>query len=159
MRQRILSLLVLFACSPELLAQFGGGNSVSVISPYGELSKTHKFGLSFNGNVEYGLRKGAAGHLVSEIGYSIWRSDESVLTSRNLTAFSTMVGYRTPLLKSVYIETRFGLFFGDIKEFVAIPAIGIRLGRLDLNLGYNMNGDPRFINGRIAYFWTKRKDK
>ncbi len=158
MKNSTLLLFALLTNSYLGFAQFSAGNSISVMSPNGALSKTHNFGIGLNGNIEYGFKEDKFGHLVSEIGYSIWSSKEGNQIKDNLNSFSLMLGYRAPLFKSVYIETRFGQYFGDLNGFVVIPAIGVRMGNLDLNLGVTINNhSPQFVNTRVAYFWARKK--
>ena len=52
----------------------------------------------------------------------------------------------------IYLEARTGYYFGDVKEFVIVPAAGIRIGKLDLNVGYQLTEDFNFINFRLGYF-------
>ncbi len=54
----------------------------------------------------------------------------------------------------IYLELRMGYYFGDIEEFAVIPAAGLRLGKLDLNAGYQLSSGFNFLNFRLAYFWT-----
>ena len=56
-------------------------------------------------------------------------------------------------LSFLYLEMRTGYHFGKTDELVVIPAVGLRLGKMDLNVGYQVVGGFNFLNFRVGYFW------
>ena len=67
-------------------------------------------------------------------------------------AYNLLVGGKLGL-SFFYLEMRLGQYFGDFEEFIVIPAAGIRLGKLDLNVGYQLSSDLNYANFRLGYYW------
>jgi hypothetical protein len=54
----------------------------------------------------------------------------------------------------VYIAGRFGYAFGDFNHLIFTPAAGLRFKNLDLNIGYQLAGQSKWIPFRVGYFFN-----
>lgn len=127
------------------------GNSFSVLVPTGDFGKLYYGGYGLNGNLEAKLSKIA---IVGEFGYSSFMGDDLDGSDlEDVTAWNLVAGVKLSLLGPLYIEARTGYYFGDIDEFVLIPAAGARFKKFDLNVCYQAAGDVNFLNFRVGYLW------
>ncbi len=137
-----------------------GGNSLGVILPLADFSESYVVGVSFYGNIDYNLSK----HLILrfDLGWSDLSGEEKeyVDTEGNthtshpsLTVWEISGGLR--LKASIfYLEGRAGYFSG-INEFGMVPAVGLRLGKFDLQANYTIAGNKDMFGARISYYWAK----
>lgn len=148
-------LLITLLLPVTLSAQFIGGNSIAVLVPSGDFGETHTVGLGLYGNLEYELSEKSA--LLFELGWAQWSADDELGNSvvEDLTTWSLLGGINFSILGPLYIEGRGGYYFNDLQEWALIPAIGLRLGKFDLNVGANVLDPVPFWNGRIGFFWAK----
>ena len=146
-------ILILLLSSPFVLnAQFIGGNGISIVNASGDFGETHGVGVGITGNLEYKISKIA---LIFETAYTVWSGEEALgSTFENVSSLSFMGGIKFGLIGPVYIEARAGYYTGDLDEFAVIPAIGVRLKKLDFNLGHNIQDPTQFTNFRFVYFWN-----
>ena len=150
---RQLYLITLFlSTSQSAFSQLLVGNSASFLvgsGDHGDLYDTG-FGVGFNAELDIIGQLGLTG----EFAWNRWTansdygSDLSDANTYNLLA-GGKIGFSI-----IYLELRMGYYFGDIEEFAVIPAAGLRLGKLDLNAGYQLSSGFNFLNFRLAYFWT-----
>ena len=136
------------AFSQKLLA----GNSISYLKAAGDFGDSYHtgFGVNFNGELNLFGQLGITG----ELGWNHWNADNNNPGPElpNADAFDLLIGGKIGL-SFMYLELRAGYLFGDLEEFIIIPAAGLRLGKFDLNVGYQMVSDLNYLSFRLGYFW------
>ena len=127
------------------------GNSISFTLPSKEWREDYSVGLGFSMNLEHDLENLA---VVGEFGWVNWfRRQEGVSESELSDAWLLLAGLRYYLTKMVYVETRTGYYFKIPDSYVLLPAGGVRLRRLDLNIGYSFLENSAFLTFRVGYIW------
>ena len=53
----------------------------------------------------------------------------------------------------IYVEGRAG-YFSSFNKFGYVPAVGLRLGNIDIQGNYTFVGDDEYIAVRLAYYWA-----
>lgn len=132
------------------------GNSISFLNPVQDFGRFYSSGHGIKANFEFGT----AGPLsvTGELGWNKWSA--SPFDGSNVSdveAFDVMAGVRLNLIGPLYAEGRTGYYFGDFDKFTFIPAAGLRIRRFDLNVGYQLLNNIRFIDTRIGMFWGGRR--
>ncbi len=147
-------IILLFLFPLFLDAQSIGGFSLAIILPSGEFSDTHAAGVGFYGNFEHQFTEKFA--FVAETGGASWTAlDEETneYVEQDINTISVMAGANYKFLGPLYAEGRAGYYFRDLNKFALIPAVGLRLGRFDVNLGANVIDPYPFLNLRVGFFW------
>lgn len=54
----------------------------------------------------------------------------------------------------VYVETRAGYYFGDLKQFTFTPSLGFTFNSIDFNFGYQLAGNRKWFPLRIGYYFN-----
>ena len=149
------SLVAIFILlSHSAFSQFLFGNSASFLAGTGDFGERYDagFGVGFNGELKLIGQLGITG----EFAWNRWTANgDNTMDIDDANAYNLLVGGKLGL-SIIYLEMRVGQYFGDFDEFVVMPAAGVRLGKLDLNAGYQFSGDLNFFNFRMAYFWFGR---
>jgi len=134
------------------------GNSISYLAGAGDFGDAYDtgFGICFNTELKIIGQLGLTG----EFGWNHWSGNSDYPGSKmsDINVFDLLVGGKIGLWL-IYLEARTGYYFGDVEEFVVIPAVGLRLGKLDLNVGYQLAENFNFVNFRLGYFWIGGKKK
>ena len=127
------------------------GNSASFLSGFGDHGDMYDngFGLGVNADLKIMGQLGLTG----EFAWNRWSPSSNSSNLSDINTYNLLAGGKIGL-SFLYLELRMGYYFGDIEEFAVIPAAGLRLGKLDLNAGYQLSSDFNFFNFRLAYFWT-----
>jgi len=111
------------------------GNSVSYLNGSGNFGEMYDagFGISFNTELKIVGQFAVTG----EFGWNHWKGNSDFPGSKisDTNVFDLLIGGKIGLWL-IYLEARTGYYFGGVNEFVVIPAVGLRLGKFDLNLGY-----------------------
>ncbi len=128
------------------------GNSISYLAGAGNFGEAYDtgFGINFNAEIKIIGQLGLTG----EFGWNRWsgNSDFPGPEMSDINVYDLLVGGKIGLWL-IYLEARTGYYFGGVEEFVVIPAVGLRLGKLDLNVGYQLAENFNFVNFRLGYFW------
>jgi hypothetical protein len=129
------------------------GNSLGIILPAGNLQNDYRLGVAFSMHVDYSLKSKI--NLVAEFGWTnwFWQEDQGAITTNLSDAWSLLAGLRYEMLGPWYLETRTGYYFKTPGRWVLLPATGVRLNRIDLNLSYSILENSRFTVVRMTYFW------
>lgn len=146
-----LMMLIVASASTTVSAQkLIYGNSISLMAPTGDFGDVYKGGFGINANFEASFSKIG---VLGEFGYSTFAGDDDIIQVDDLSTWNLLVGAKLSLIGPLYIEGRTGYYFGDVDEFVIIPAAGVRFKKFDINAGYQAAGDFNFMNFRVGYFW------
>ncbi|RUA25143.1 MAG: hypothetical protein DSY76_06910 [Bacteroidetes bacterium] len=158
----IFSLLTVFAFSMQLKAQDSGwksGNSISVGFPVNNLNQyTHSIGVY--GNVDYNFNKHFAARF--DLGWNDFSGPEKTWIDQsgnthtdqpNMSVWEFTAGLRVQV-SILYIEARGGYYTG-INSWGVTPAVGLRLGKFDLQANYNIADKYEWGGIRLAYYWGK----
>ncbi|BDD00927.1 hypothetical protein [Persicobacter psychrovividus] len=162
----ILLLIVFLSASMAAKAQDAedrkliAGNSVAYIIPSGSMADTYTHGFGVFAHFDYPIGKYFAWRL--DVGWNDIAGDENqyvdvngqVLTNhpeRTIWEFSTGLQAKYSV---VYVEARVG-YLSSINSVGIIPAVGLRLGRVDLQGSYTMAGGEEYASIRLGYYWSK----
>ena len=150
-------LLCLLSFFPILVgAESIGGLSIAALAPTGDFAESHTAGLGVYGNFEYQFAEKAA--FTAELGHAQWAAEDEEgndVVNEDIRTFSAVVGLNYRFLGPLYVEGRTGYYFSDLNEVVLIPALGVRLGKFDLNMGANVLDPHPFLVVRVGFFWLK----
>ena len=164
MKKTILSFFVLlFILVSSSFAQEGekkwvSGNSFNVIIPQGDLAKEYNYGLGVYGNIDYNFNEHFAWRF--DLGWNDLEGDERTIVDTTgyvhthkpkISVWEFTTGLKASF-SVFYIEARGGYFTG-INEWGIIPAVGLRLGKFDINGSYKLLGDNNWVAARIGYYW------
>ncbi len=166
MKKAILVLFVLLSLSiSSSFAQEGekkwvSGNSLNVIIPQGDLAKEYNYGLGFYGNIDYNFNEHIAWRF--DLGWNDLEGDERTIVDTTgyvhthkpkISVWEFTTGFKASF-SVFYIEARGGYFTG-INEWGVIPAVGLRLNKLDIQGSYKLLGDNNWVAARIGYYWGR----
>ncbi len=159
----VIVVLVLGVGTGQLKAQDSGwksGNSFSVGFPVGNLENyAHSFGVY--GNFDYNFNKHFAARF--DLGWNDFSGpektwvdlDETVHTIHpNMSVWEFTAGFRAKV-SIVYVEARGGYFTG-VDQWGFTPAVGLKLGRFDLQGNFNIAGDYHWGGLRLAYYYGSK---
>lgn len=158
MKRNFFIALVLAVISINGFSQARGGFSLAVLIPDAGTLEGDPVGVGFYGNYEHDITKKL--DFVAETGWANWsrmNADGSAGEVENLNTISVTGGLKYNLFKPIYLEGRTGYYFSGIDQFVVIPAVGLRVWKIDANLGANVIGDVPFINFRLGIFFLEKK--
>ena len=71
----------------------------------------------------------------------------------NMSVWEFTAGFKVSV-SVVYIEIRGGYYTG-VNNWGFVPAVGLRIGRFDLQGNYAFVGDNRWVSARIGFYWAK----
>ena len=150
MRPLLVFLIMLGSIGPAY-SQLLIGNSASFLSTAGDHADKYDAGFGVGFNAELKLFGQLA--VTGEFAWNRWTANGDYpgdLSDAN--SYNLLVGGKLGLYP-LYLETRVGRYLGDFEEFAVIPAAGLRLGKLDLNAGYQISSGFNFFNFRLTYYW------
>ncbi len=130
------------------------GNSFNVGIPIGDMSSTYNLGLGIYGNIDYNINKVLAARF--DLGWNTFSGSEYIDTL-GLTEKPTMdvwefTGGIRVKLSIFYIEARGGYFTG-VKSWGVVPAVGLRMGKFDIQGNLTIAGDNHWGAVRLSYYW------
>lgn len=160
MKKAILVLFVLLSLSvSNSFAQEGekkwvSGNSFNVAFPIGNM-ETYNLGLGIYGNIDYNFNKVLAARF--DLGWNYFKGDDYTDQTTGLTEEVKMnvweftAGLRARL-SIFYVEGRGGYFTG-VNSWGFVPAVGVRLGKFDIQGNLTVAGDNHWGGVRLGYYW------
>ncbi len=131
------------------------GNSFNVSFPVGDMESIYDLGLGIYGNIDYNINKVFAARF--DLGWNTFSGSDII---DPITGFSEKpkmdvweftAGLRAKLA-FVYVEARGGYFTG-VKSWGVVPAVGVRLGKFDIQGNLNIAGDNQWGSARLTYYW------
>ncbi|MCF6170917.1 MAG: hypothetical protein L3J66_08075 [Bacteroidales bacterium] len=151
-------LLFLFLASVQTMAQeekkLISANSFNLIIPQGKLADTYNLGLGIYANIDYNFSKHLAARF--DLGWNSLSGPEAIdslgFTEKprmNLWEFTAGLKASVSI---VYVEVRGGYFTG-VNSWGFVPAVGLRIGRFDLQGNYTFAGDNEWFTARIGFYW------
>ncbi len=151
--------LVFFGIVVETQAQeekkLVSGNSFNVAIPIGDMESTYNLGLGIYGNIDYNFNKVFAARF--DLGWNTFSGSEIVdpitglIEEPKMDVWEFTAGLRAKLA-FVYVEVRGGYFTG-VKSWGVVPAVGVRLGKFDIQGNLNVAGDNQWGAARLTYYW------
>ncbi len=160
MKQKTGLLLILILLGgPALRAQNGkwsSGNSFSVGFPIGDMASAYDLGLGVYGNIDYDMNKLLA--LRFDLGWNSFSGPDIIDPKTGLSeevkqsVWEFTAGLRLKLA-IFYVEGRGGYFTG-VNSWGLVPAVGLRLGKFDIQGNLNIAGDNHWGGARISYYWA-----
>ena len=139
---------------------FIAGNTVNFMFPQGSKTDTYNFGWGIYANMDYNFNKHLAARL--DVGWNTVTGPETTYADSlgfvytdtpKMSLWEFTAGLKASV-SVVYIEVRGGYFTG-INSWGFVPAVGLRIGRFDIQGSYTMAGDDKWISGRIGFYWAK----
>ena len=159
----LIVLNVLFVTTSKTFAQensskFLGGNSVNVMIPQGTLAETYNIGWGIYADFEYNFGK----HLAAcfDLGWNKLMGPDTtyiddvgdiITVNPDMSVWDFSLGLKASI-SVLYIEAKGGYFTG-INKWGFIPAVGLRLGKFDIQGNYTMAGENKWIGARIGFYW------
>ncbi|HEY4652915.1 MAG TPA: hypothetical protein VIH22_00305 [Cyclobacteriaceae bacterium] len=132
------------------------GNSVSFLNPIQDMGRYYQSGFGLKVNMEYEIPGTLA--FVGEVGWNRWPSKNfDGATIHAAEAVDVLAGLKVNVIGPLYAEGRTGYYFGGLDKFVLIPAAGLRIRRFDVNIGYQMLNEIKFVDTRIGLYWGRGK--
>ncbi len=137
-----------------------GGNSISVMIPQGTLGDTYDHGIGVYGSLDYNFNNHLAARF--DLGWNDVSGPETTYADStgvlhtnhpNMSVWEFTGGFKASV-SVVYIEARGGYFTG-IHEWGFVPAVGLRIGRFDIQGSYTFAGDNQWFSGRVGFYWGK----
>ena len=137
-----------------------GGNSLAYFIPKGDFATTYNHGFGFYGHVDYKLINLLS--LRADVGWANISGNETEYVDTDgviqtnhphITVWEITGGARINL-SVFYLEGRAGYFSG-LNSFGYVPAVGLRLGKLDIQGNWAFVGDDQFIGIRAGYYWSE----
>ncbi len=131
------------------------GNSFNVSFPVGDMESIYDLGLGIYGNIDYNINKVFAARF--DLGWNTFSGSDII---DPITGFSEkpkmdVWEFTAGLLAKlafVYVEARGGYFTG-VKSWGVVPAVGVRLGKFDIQGNLNIAGDNQWGSARLTYYW------
>ena len=148
-------------------SKWTSGNSISLSFPMGDMDGVYDMGYGFYGNIDYNFSNFLAARF--DLGWNTFKGTD-LASGLDLKSAS---GYETPLLTVdnlnvweftgglrakiavFYVEARGGYFTG-INEWGVVPAVGLRLGRFDIQGSYTVAGDYQWASARVGFYWASK---
>jgi len=156
----IIFLMSLFMINPAQAQDekgFTAGNTVNLMFPQGSMSDTYNFGWGIYANFDYNFNKHLAARF--DLGWNtvtgpdIADSITGLPESQKMSVWEFTGGLKASV-SVVYIEIRGGYFTG-VNSWGFVPAVGLRIGRFDVQGSYTMAGDNKWISARLGFYWAK----
>ena len=156
-----IALLLIVAFSFQAKSQDNGwvsGNSFSVAFPVGNM-ETYAHGFGIYGNFDYNFNKVFAARF--DLGWNdfsgpekTWIDNNKVahVVHPNMSVWEFTAGLRAKV-SIIYIEARGGYYTG-VNQWGVTPAIGLRLGKFDIQGNFNIAGDYHWGGIRLAYYYA-----
>jgi hypothetical protein len=135
---------------------WGAGITIGV--PMDPLKNAYSTGFGLNLTVDKQMTKLLS--ITGDVGWTQYFGKEvNNVELDDASMFHILAGakVRIPL---VYLEGRTGYLFGDKDidaQWVFIPAVGLRAGPFDLNIGWQVLGDAKYMPIRITYIFGGRR--
>ncbi len=131
------------------------GNSFNVGIPIGNMESRYDLGLGIYGNIDYNFNKFLTARF--DLGWNTF--DGPDVTDPN-TGFVEDVqmdvweftGGLRAKLSVFYVEARGGYFTG-VSSWGFVPAVGVRLGKFDIQGNLTVAGDNHWGAVRLGYYW------
>lgn len=155
-----LSIMIISFLSANAQSQEKGlvyGNSFSVSIP-AENMETYQHGFGVIANFDYNFNKNIAARF--DLGWSDFSGDERTYVDSygmvhvdhpNMSVWEFTGGLRAKV-SVLYIEARGGYFTG-VNSWGYTPAVGLRIGKFDLQANYTVAGDNQWGGVRVAYYY------
>jgi hypothetical protein len=158
------ALLFIVSISQKANAQEKGwvsGNSFSVAFPVGNLDRySHGFGIY--GNLDYNFNKVLAARF--DLGWNDFSGPEKTYIDQNglahvdhpnMSVWEFTAGLRVKV-SILYIEARGGYYTG-VNRWGVTPAVGLRLGKFDIQANLNIATEYHWGGIRLAYYYGGNK--
>ncbi len=157
-------MILLFLSAGSLFSQENNekkwisANSFNVIIPQGDMKDTYNYGLGIYGSIDYNFSKNLAWRF--DLGWNDLEGDEktvvdtlgNVYTNKpKMSVWEFTTGFKASV-SIFYIEARGGYFTG-VHEWGIVPAVGLRIGKFDIQGNYKLVGDNNWFGARIGYYW------
>ena len=162
-----LILLIYFIIPVQLRAQKGttekgliAGNTVNVMFPQQSMRDTYNLGLGIYANFDYNFNKHLAARF--DLGWNSVQGPETsyadslgfIYTEKpRLSVWEFTAGLKASV-SVVYVEVRGGYFTG-VNSWGFVPAVGLRIGRFDVQGSYTFAGENRWIAARVGFYWLR----
>jgi len=126
--------------------------------PQGSLAETYDIGWGIYADFDYNFGKHLAARF--DLGWNslmgpdtTYIDDSGIIwtESPNMSVWEFTLGLRASI-SVFYVEARGGYFTG-IKEWGFVPAVGVRLGRFDIQGNYTMAGESKWVGVRVGFYW------
>ncbi len=136
------------------------GNSFNVMFPQKTLKDTYNYGLGIYANFDYNFNKHLAARF--DLGWNSVTGPEITTTDSlgfvytdkpRMTVWEFTAGLKASV-SIVYIEVRGGYFTG-VSSWGVVPAVGLRIGRFDIQGNYTFAGNNQWISGRLGFYWLR----
>jgi len=140
------------------------GNSFNLAFPMEDMEGMYEMGYGIYANFDYNFSSFLAARfdfgwnsfngtdLTSDLGLkSAFEYEVPVVTTDNLSVWEFTGGLRAKIAV-FYVEARGGYFTG-INEWGVVPAVGLRLGRLDIQGSYTVAGDYQWAGARVGFYY------
>ncbi len=131
------------------------GNSFNLGFPIGDMESLYDLGYGIYGNVDYNINKLLVARF--DLGWNTFYGSDLTNPITGLPEEIKMdiweftAGLRARV-SIFYVEARGGYFTGaDSWGFV--PAVGLRLGKFDIQGNLNVAGDYHWGGARLSYYW------
>ncbi len=156
----ILLILTLGTIGNKVQAQDSGwksGNSLSVGFPVGNM-EIYSHSIGIYGNIDYNFNKFLAARF--DLGWNdfsgpkrtwIDQSGNTHTDHPNMSVWEFTAGLRAKV-SVFYIEGRGGYFTG-VNRWGVTPAVGIRLGKFDIQANFNIAQEYHWGGIRLAYYY------
>ena len=136
-------------------SKWTSGSSFSLAFPMGDMDGVYDMGYGIYGNIDYNFSSFLAARF--DLGWNTFKTtdikdlDTGLALDEKLNVWEITGGLRAKIA-IFYVEARGGYFTG-IKEWGVVPAVGLRLGKLDIQGSYTVAGDYQWASARVAYYW------
>ena len=133
------------------------GNSLSIAFPVGNM-ELYSHGFGVYANFDYNFNKFLAARF--DLGWNDFSGPEKTWVDANnvvhyshpnMSIWEFTAGLRAKV-SIIYIEARGGYYSG-INSWGVTPAVGLRLGKFDLQGNFNIAGDYQWGGIRLAYYY------
>ena len=136
--------------------KFVSGNSVTFGFPVGDMESLYDFGWGIYADFDYNFSKFLIARF--DLGWNTFSGtykDELGLDVDRKQDIWEFTGGLRAKIAMFYVEGRGGYFTG-INEWGVVPAVGIRLGKIDIQGSLTVAGDYHWGGARIAYYWGNK---
>ena len=136
------------------------GNSFSVAFPVGNMELYNK-GFGVYGNFDYNFNENFAFRF--DLGWNDFSGPERTWIDQsgkvhsdhpNMSIWEFTTGFRAKI-SILYVEARGGYYTG-VDSWGYTPAVGIRLGKFDVQANFNVAGDYHWGGVRLAYYYASK---
>ncbi len=135
--------------------KWSSATGVNFAFPTGDMSGMYNFGWGIYGDVNYNFSKFLIARF--DVGWNQFSGDDyddpvTGLPEEMQQSVWEFTGGLRVKLAFVYAEFRGGYFTG-VDSWGYVPAVGLKLGRFDIQGNYNIAGDNHWWAARVSYYF------